>query len=59
MIKKKAFVSKEPIPFYRNKVYIALITILLFVVGGYFTINGAIGLGRTRLSARTTYILLP
>lgn len=43
---KEGIVSKGPIPFYRNKVYIALITILLFVVGGYFTINGAIGLGR-------------
>jgi len=40
--------SGEPIPFYRNKTYIALFTILLFVVGGYFVIQGAIGLGRTK-----------
>ncbi len=40
--------AHEPIPFYRNKTYIALFTMLLFVVGGYFVIQGAIGLGRTR-----------
>ncbi|MFL5808855.1 MAG: cytochrome c3 family protein [Flavisolibacter sp.] len=36
----------EPVPFYRNKVYIALIALVLFVVGGYFVGQGAIGLGR-------------
>lgn len=36
----------EPVPFYKNKAYIAICIILLFVVGGYFTIQGAIGLGR-------------
>lgn len=40
--------AMEPIPFYRNKTYIALGTILLFIVGGYYTIQGAIGLGRTK-----------
>jgi mono/diheme cytochrome c family protein len=40
--------AMEPIPFYRNKTYIALGTILLFVIGGYYTIQGAIGLGRTK-----------
>lgn len=43
---KQGIPAVEPVPFYRNKTYIALITILLFVIGGYFTINGAIGLGR-------------
>lgn len=38
--------SHEPIPFYRNKTYIALITVVLFVVGGYYVVKGAIGLGR-------------
>jgi len=38
--------STEPIPFYRNKTYIALITVVLFVVGGYYLATGAIGLGR-------------
>jgi mono/diheme cytochrome c family protein len=40
--------AMEPIPFYRNKTYIALGTILLFIVGGYYTIQGAIGLGRSK-----------
>ena len=40
--------SSEPIPFYRNKTYIALFTMLLFIVGGYFVIQGAVGLGRTK-----------
>ncbi|MDB5193938.1 MAG: cytochrome [Segetibacter sp.] len=37
----------EPVPFYRNKAYIAVITVVLFCVGGYLTTTGAIGLGRT------------
>lgn len=40
--------AMEPIPFYRNKTYIALATILLFIIGGYYTIQGAIGLGRSK-----------
>lgn len=38
----------EPVPFWRNKVYIATFTILLFCIGGYFTVTGAIGLGRSK-----------
>lgn len=38
----------EPVPFYRNKAYIALLSILLFIVGGYYVTKGAIGLGRTK-----------
>ncbi len=36
----------EPVPFYRNKVYIAMIAILLFITGGFFVTKGAIGLQR-------------
>lgn len=43
---KDGIPSGEPIPFYRNKSYIALITIILFVIGGYYIATGAIGLGR-------------
>jgi cytochrome c2 len=39
--------SYEPVPFWRNKAYIAIVTLVLFCVGGYFTVKGAIGLGRT------------
>ena len=45
---KEGIPAAEPIPFYRNKAYITLIILLLFVVGGYFTIQGAIGLGRSK-----------
>jgi hypothetical protein len=40
--------SYEPIPFYRNKSYITLLTLILFVVGGYYIVKGAIGLGRSQ-----------
>jgi hypothetical protein len=36
----------EPIPFYRNKSYITLIVLVLFVIGGFFVVKGAINLGR-------------
>lgn len=36
----------EPIPFWKNKAYIATGIILLFLTGGYFLAQGAIGLGR-------------
>lgn len=38
----------EPVPFYRNKAYIAFLTIIFFLIGGYMTVTGAIGLGRTQ-----------
>lgn len=43
---KEGIPSTEPVPFYRNKTYITLITLLLFVVGGFYVVKGAIGLGR-------------
>ena len=45
---KEGVPSHEPVPFYRNKAYISLLTIVLFIIGGYYTIQGAIGLGRTK-----------
>ena len=45
---KEGHPSQEPIPFYRNKSYITLIALVLFVIGGYFTVKGAIGLGRNK-----------
>jgi mono/diheme cytochrome c family protein len=38
----------EPVPFYRNKAYIALFSIVLFIVGGFYVTRGAIDLGRQR-----------
>lgn len=45
---KDGIPAAEPVPFYRNKAYITLTIILLFVVGGYYTVNGAINLGRSK-----------
>jgi cytochrome c2 len=43
----------EPVPFYRNKIYIALLALVLFVVGGYYVAKGAINLGRQQGYAPT------
>lgn len=43
---KDGVVRGEPVAFWKNKAYIATGIILLFLVGGYYTIQGAIGLGR-------------
>jgi mono/diheme cytochrome c family protein len=45
---KEGIPASEPIPFYRNKVYISFLVLLLFVLGGYWVVQGAIGLGRTQ-----------
>ena len=38
----------EPVPFYRNKVYIAAVAIFFFAVMGYFFSKAAIGFGRQK-----------
>lgn len=38
----------EPVPFYRNKVYIAMAAIVFAVIGGYFVAKGAINMGRQK-----------
>ena len=43
---KEGIPTGEPVPFYRNKVYIALVILVLFIAGGYYLTQGAIGLGR-------------
>ncbi len=45
---KEGIYRTEPIPFYRNKTYIMTMILILFAVGGYYTISGAIGLGRMK-----------
>ena len=40
--------ASEPIPFYRNKSYIALAAIVLFMAGGFMVFQGAQGLGRSQ-----------
>lgn len=43
---KEGVLRTEPVPFYKNKTYLMIGILLLFSVGGYYTINGAVGLGR-------------
>lgn len=43
---QEGIMRPEQVPFWRNKVYIALLALVFFVVGGYFVAKGAIGLGR-------------
>ena len=44
----EGIVRPEPVPFYRNKVYIAMAAIIFFIFGGYMVAKGAIGLGRQK-----------
>jgi mono/diheme cytochrome c family protein len=43
---KDGIKSPPNVPFYRNKSYLLLITIILFLFAGYFLVDGAMGLGR-------------
>lgn len=43
---KDGIKSPPNVPFYRNKTYLLLITIVLFVFAGYWLVEGAMGLGR-------------
>jgi cytochrome c553 len=45
---KEGIPAQDPIPFYRNKSYITLLTLILFVVGGFYVVKGAINLGRQK-----------
>jgi len=38
----------DPVPVYKNKVYIALFSIVLFIVGGYYTASALIDFGRQK-----------
>ena len=43
---KDGLTTPTPVPFYRNKAYLLLGVIVLFLIGGYFLVQGAMGLGR-------------
>lgn len=45
---KEEILRPEPVPFWRNKIYIALFAVVLFVLGGFYIAKSAIGLGRQR-----------
>lgn len=43
---KEGITNTKELPFYRNKVVIAIVAILLFIGAGYWMVNGAINMGR-------------
>ncbi len=45
---KEGIPALEPVAFWKNKAYIAVVIVMLFIVGGYYTTLGAIGLGRSK-----------
>ncbi len=45
---KEGIKRGKHVPFYRNKTYLMIFTLLLFMFGGYLVINAAIGLGHSR-----------
>jgi hypothetical protein len=45
---KQGLRTPVPVPFYRNKAYLLVAVIAIFLIGGYYTIEAAIGLGRSK-----------
>lgn len=45
---KEGVLRPEPVPAYKNKTYLMAGILVLFAVGGYYTINGAVGMGRMK-----------
>lgn len=43
---KEGIPAHEPISFWKNKTYITFGTLIIFLIGGYFVTEGAVGLGR-------------
>jgi hypothetical protein len=38
----------DPVPFYRNKVYITMVAVVFFVIAGFYVTKAAIGFGRQK-----------
>jgi cytochrome c551/c552 len=43
---KEGLPNEVEVPFYRNKVFIALTVVVLFILSGYWIVNGAVEMGR-------------
>jgi cytochrome c551/c552 len=43
---KEGVPAHDPIPFWRNKGYITIFTLVIFLIGGYLITEAAVGLGR-------------
>ena len=44
----EGIVRPDPVPFYKNKIYIAMLSLLFFAVAGYYFSKAAIGFGRQK-----------
>ncbi len=45
---REGFHTPEPVPFWKNKTYLAFTSILLFIVAGFYLSKAAVGLGRSK-----------
>jgi len=45
---KEGIPAHEPVPFWRNKLYLMFAALVLFLLGGYYLTMGAINLGRSQ-----------
>lgn len=45
---KEGIPTGEPVPFWRNKAYIGLLTVVLFVIAGYNLVQWGVGMGRQK-----------
>ncbi len=50
--------AQEPIPFYRNKSYITLLTLILFVVGGFYVVKGALALAVNKITSLSSLFII-
>ncbi|HLX91497.1 MAG TPA: c-type cytochrome [Puia sp.] len=46
--KHHGYPEVTPVPFYRNKLAIATITIVVFIIAGYYLVQAAVSLGRSK-----------
>ncbi|MDI9357474.1 MAG: c-type cytochrome [Phycisphaerales bacterium] len=45
---KEGIPAPEPLPFWKNNLYIGLVSVILFLMAGYFLSKAAMGLGRSK-----------
>ncbi|MEP7373823.1 MAG: c-type cytochrome [Chitinophagaceae bacterium] len=38
----------DPVPFYKNKIYIAMLSVVFFIIGGYYVTKAAVGFQRQK-----------
>jgi len=45
---REGILRPDPVPFYKNKVYITLFTLVIFIFLGYYLVDAMVGLGRQK-----------